>query len=145
MSTIRRATRLTLSASATDEPPYFCTTRLTARSVPDSPELDVFALDPHRGVLDLRVRPPRDEIEAALPADRVQCEERLSGTGLVFRNAFPNHDHPRLAKLRASYEERTGRAPLGRFNAAAPYTWISLDQRSDSNNYVNNILHLCRR
>ena len=30
VSTIRRATRLMLSASATDEPPYFCTTRLTA-------------------------------------------------------------------------------------------------------------------
>ncbi len=29
VSTIRRATRLTLSASATDEPPYFCTIRLT--------------------------------------------------------------------------------------------------------------------
>ena len=30
VSTIRRATRLMLSASATEEPPYFCTTRLTA-------------------------------------------------------------------------------------------------------------------
>ena len=30
LSTIRRATRLMLSASATEEPPYFCTTRLTA-------------------------------------------------------------------------------------------------------------------
>ncbi len=32
VSTIRRATRLMLSASATDEPPYFCTTRDTKRS-----------------------------------------------------------------------------------------------------------------
>jgi hypothetical protein len=35
VSTIRRATRLTLSALATDEPPYFCTTRLT-RELPGS-------------------------------------------------------------------------------------------------------------
>ncbi|HVG23475.1 MAG TPA: hypothetical protein VND45_04920, partial [Thermoanaerobaculia bacterium] len=94
------------------------------RPVAGSGDIDVFALDPHRGVLDLRIHPPRNATDAALPADRVRCDERLSGTGLVFRNTIPSHDHPRLAKLRALYEARTGQAPFGRFNAAAPYTWI---------------------
>lgn len=34
VSTIRRATRLMLAASATLEPPYFCTMRDTAQSLP---------------------------------------------------------------------------------------------------------------
>jgi hypothetical protein len=34
-STIRSATRLTRSGLATDEPPYFCTTRATTSQVTD--------------------------------------------------------------------------------------------------------------
>src|SRR6056297_1906785 len=37
VSTIRRATRLTLSASATDEPPYFCTIVDTSAQPTDPP------------------------------------------------------------------------------------------------------------
>ncbi len=98
----------------------------TLHTVPGSSDIDVFALDPHRGVLDLRIHPPTDAAEASLPPDNVRCEERerLSGTGLVLRNAFPSHDHPRLAKLRELFAAQTGAPPFERFSAAAPYTWI---------------------
>jgi RHS repeat-associated protein len=94
------------------------------RTVPESSDIEVFALDPHRGVLDLRIHPPATAAEAELSPEAPRCDERLSGTGLVFRNTFPAHDHPRLAKLRQLYEAKTGEAPFGRFNAAAPYSWI---------------------
>ncbi|MEO8379411.1 MAG: Ig-like domain-containing protein, partial [Acidobacteriota bacterium] len=100
------------------------------RTVPGSSDIQVFALDPNRGVLDLNITPPRDAAEAALPPDRVQCAERMSATGLVFRTlkdpappGDPYYDHPRLKKLRELYGARTGRAPFGRYNAAAPYVW----------------------
>jgi len=88
-----------------------------------STDLNVYALDPHRGVLDLRIRPPRTDIEAARPPDRVVCDERMSGTGLVLRNTIPLHDHPRLAKLRTLFEARTGQVPHVRFSGAAAYSW----------------------
>jgi RHS repeat-associated protein len=93
------------------------------RTAPGSSEIQVFGLDPHRGVLDLVVQPPEDTYESAQPPDAVKCEERMSPSGLVFRDAIQGYDHSRLRKLRELYEARTGRAPFGRFNAAAPYTW----------------------
>ncbi|HUR79583.1 MAG TPA: Ig-like domain-containing protein, partial [Thermoanaerobaculia bacterium] len=96
----------------------------TLHTVPGSSDVDVFALDPHRGVLDLRIHPPANELQASLPPDNARCDERLSGTGLVFRNAFPSHDHPRLAKLRELFAAKTGAPPFERFSAAAPYSWI---------------------
>jgi hypothetical protein len=94
-------------------------------------DLQVFALDPHRGILDLLVKPPRTREEALLPPDRVVCDERMSVTGLVFRTLQdpvpagepPYYDHPRLGKLRELFEARVHHPPFGRFNAAAPYVW----------------------
>jgi hypothetical protein len=136
---MRELVRLTNGKSGPDCPPVADYAIPNLEFTPDagirpasgSPDLDVFALDPHRGVLDLRIRPPRNASEAELPPDRLICEERLSGTGLVLRNSIPVHDHPRLAKLRDLYQARTARLPQARFNAAAMYSW-KLDAKDNS-------------
>ena len=89
-----------------------------------SPQLNVYAVDPRRGVLDLKF----ESEGAATQQPMAVCSERAP-VGLVFRNtferngAYEDYDHPRLAKLRETFASLAGRQPFARYTATARYRW----------------------
>ena len=88
-----------------------------------SPALEVFALDPRRGVLDLSITPPLDQAAGSLPPDQYTCDR--APYGLPFRNVYQSgtYDHPRLVQLRQKFEAVHRRAPSARFNQLSLYSW----------------------
>ncbi|HEX8619584.1 MAG TPA: hypothetical protein VF911_18535, partial [Thermoanaerobaculia bacterium] len=108
---------------------------------PGSSDLQVYALDAARGVLDLRLKPPVNTAEGAAPSDRITaCAERAP-VGLVFRTRnltgqptpVPGGDaptacdayfhHPRLRPLCNAFLALEGDVPFGRFTGAAFHRW----------------------
>jgi RHS repeat-associated protein len=77
-----------------------------------SANLNVFAVEPRRGIVDLTV---------PLGSDSGGCDR--NGEGLILRGSERSLDHPRLQKLRQAFVAKAGREPLVRFGGGASFHW----------------------
>src|SRR5215472_16474297 len=81
VATIRCATRLMPSASATEEPPYFCTTRATVVPAPPGSGTSHLRCRVYRAKVALTCRRFLGHIQAGVRDDRVQRAQRGPAVG----------------------------------------------------------------
>ena len=88
----------------------------------DKPNLLVYAPEPHRGLLDLRFKPPTDDNAGTSINNDTSCDQR-GPAGLILRGVDPAYDHPRIKALKAAYSAAGGGTPNPHFFSVANYTW----------------------
>src|ERR1700712_4832400 len=116
VATMRLATRLMLSASATEEPPYFCTTRPT--STPSAPvhsngdlPTDLWSSRRGRRILGAVSEPLSPEPESATPATQRSSSEPRIGDADRDRAVGYLQEHLAQGRLDAGeFDERMERA-----------------------------------
>ena len=85
-------------------------------------ELRVFAPDPLRGLLDLRIGLDKAS-DNPDPLVRPEICDQRAPVGLILRSNNPDEASPRLAALATAFQSAAGREPFSHFISISPYSW----------------------